>query len=86
MPNNEKAQVMRTANEIQRYLESHPNAADTAEGIAEWWLLRQRFEDSVVLVQEALDYLVAESAVARKKNLDGEQVYFGTSRPPKDES
>jgi len=28
--------------EILEYLRKHPEASDTLEGIAEWWLLNQR--------------------------------------------
>jgi hypothetical protein len=32
------------AAELLAYLSRHPNAADTLEGIMNWWLPRQRYE------------------------------------------
>lgn len=55
--------VERLAGEILRYLSTHREAADTAEGIARWWIKRQRLEDTVARVQVALDRLVERSLV-----------------------
>jgi Fe2+ or Zn2+ uptake regulation protein len=59
----ERYQVDRLANEILRYLREHPQASDNAEGIAKWWIKRQRLEEALHQVQEALDRLVAHSLV-----------------------
>ena len=75
MPINDDTSVKQIADEILSYLKNHPNAADTVEGITKWWLLRQRFEVSIILVQRALDYLVSTSAVEIKTNLSGNKVY-----------
>ncbi|MGR8932251.1 MAG: hypothetical protein ACU836_16605 [Gammaproteobacteria bacterium] len=72
-----QADVRRIADEILNYLEDHPNAADTAEGIAKWWLSRQRFEESAALVQQALNYLVSDARVALQTNYSGAKVYSG---------
>ena len=37
----ESASVGNIAQEILRYLERHPDAKDTLEGIAQWWLQPQ---------------------------------------------
>lgn len=42
------------------YLDDHPTAMDTLDGIAEWWVLRQHIEIEVRRVSRALDALVAE--------------------------
>lgn len=78
MSNNsrDETEVQRVANEIRRYLSAHPDGVDTAEGIAKWWLPRQRLEESAFLVRQALDYLVAESVIERKVNRSGEYLYF----------
>jgi hypothetical protein len=56
-------QVDRLANEILRYLREHPQASDNVEGIAKWWIKRQRLEEALHQVQEALDRLVSRSQV-----------------------
>ena len=57
------AEVARLAAEVLRYLRRHPGAADTIEGIAEWWLAKQRLEDTLVHVQAAVDRLVTQDLV-----------------------
>jgi hypothetical protein len=52
-----------TAQEILRYFLSHPAAKDTLEGIAKWWLDRQRIERGVDEVAESLRLLVARGFV-----------------------
>ena len=51
--------------EILRYVRAHPQSAETPDGIARWWLARQRFEDAVEAVWTALDELVAEGNLER---------------------
>jgi len=63
------------ADQIVSYLTNHPYAADTLEGITEWWLPSQQMSASSALVQQALDYLVANSFVKIKVNLSGKKVY-----------
>ncbi|MEO0997251.1 MAG: hypothetical protein AAFX58_07010 [Pseudomonadota bacterium] len=80
MPDSDKKTVERIASEIARYLEDRPNAADTLEGVSKWWLMKQRFEESDELVCKALEKLVSESVVERKRNPDGTYVYFAASK------
>lgn len=42
------------------YLDDHPTAMDTLDGIAEWWVLRQQIEFEVRRVSRVLAGLVAE--------------------------
>lgn len=58
-----KAVVLALADEIASYLESHPNAADTAEGILTWWLARQRYAETRRNVEQALAYLTEQGLV-----------------------
>lgn len=58
------------ADEIARYFDDHPHAADTAQGICRWWLARQRSEYPIEDVQAALDGLVARKLV-RRRDLPG---------------
>ncbi len=63
------------ADEILLYLANHPNASDSAEGIAAWWLARQRYDESVMRVQRALDELEARGLVVRSVLADGTAIY-----------
>lgn len=65
----------RVAQEIERYLVSHPAAADSLEGVAKWWLTYQRYQDALVIVEEALEYLVASGRVVKTKNVGGTCIY-----------
>jgi hypothetical protein len=60
---------------ILSYLSEHPNAQDTVEGIAEWWLLRQRIRDSVTATEQALNELVERDLVIRDEGADGRLTY-----------
>ncbi|WP_051222035.1 hypothetical protein [Neptunomonas japonica] len=76
---NDDIEVMRIASEIRRYLGNHPQGVDTIDGITKWWLPQQRIEESSLLVQQALDYLVSESRIKRTTNLDGKYLYFDST-------
>ncbi len=58
-----KPPVRQLSSLILRYLLRHPDARDSVEGIAQWWLLAQRVEDEVENVKEALDLLIQEGLV-----------------------
>lgn len=58
-----KPPVRQLSSLILRYLLRHPQARDSVEGIAQWWLLAQRVEDEVENVKEALDLLIREGLV-----------------------
>ncbi len=80
MPTNRNADVAAIAQEINRYLDSHPNAADSLKGVLRWWLLRQRYEDSVETVCAALEYLVAVGEVSKTVTPKGKAVYSRVKR------
>jgi hypothetical protein len=58
--------VRQTAEAIRAYLRAHPRVADSAEGVARWWLGGA----AVDVVEEALRRLVLEGAV-RVETLPG---------------
>ena len=62
---------------ILRYLHSHPEAADTVDGICEWWLPVHWCVDPAI-VEAALARLQAQGLVRRRENADQHVVY---SRP-----
>jgi len=61
--------------EILLYLREHLNAGDTLEGIIEWWLPRQRYEQSKAQIQKTLDGLVAQGLIKRDCLIDGTVIY-----------
>lgn len=75
MGDRDESRIAQLRDEILKYLGAHPQAADTVEGIANWWLPRQRYEDEVQKVQQALDELVERGLVARTTLADGTILY-----------
>lgn len=63
------------ARRLLDYLEKNPDAGDTLEGIAHWWLEQQRVEQVVDEVAEALDYLVQIGVVQVHKLRGGVPIY-----------
>jgi len=51
------------ATAILGYLEEHPHGMDTLEGIAEWWIARQRVRVQVATVARVLERLTEGGAV-----------------------
>jgi hypothetical protein len=74
--------LARLSAEILRYLESHRDAADTVEGIARWWIKRQRLEDTLRQVQWALDRLVADARIEVRVSPAGRTLYQLRGRIP----
>jgi hypothetical protein len=60
---------------ILHYLQEHPEAADSLEGIASWWLSPTTYSVTAEAVQEALAQLVAEHRIARIDLADGRTLY-----------
>ena len=65
---------------IRRYFATHPDAADSIEGIQRWWLLPQSREEPRLLIERALDRLVAEGAAHRTVLEDGRVIYANPRR------
>ena len=63
------------ANEISRYLSRHQFAADTVEGICDWWITRQRIEEEQKRVLAALDYLIEHRKITSRHLPDGSLIY-----------
>jgi len=57
--------VQAIANEVERYLTDHPQAADSVEGIASWWLARQRIHYELEMVRSALEHLRHKGVVLK---------------------
>lgn len=57
------SRVSSAAQEIEQYLETHPEAADSLEGIATWWVTRQRIRTEMAVVRAALEKLADAGVV-----------------------
>ena len=60
---------------ITLYLRNHPNAADSLDGIMQWWLPQQESTADENDLQQVLDYLVAKKAISRSVLPDGNIIY-----------
>lgn len=75
----EKKQLEGVAAAILNYLQAHPVAADSADGVARWWLGSAHTNVTVEQVERAMDILVSRRAMSRLKLMDGTVLY---SQPP----
>ncbi|HEX7111738.1 MAG TPA: hypothetical protein VF216_04790 [Mizugakiibacter sp.] len=67
------------------YLRDHPQAADTLDGIVNWWLPLQRYETARSRIERALGRLVAGGQLRRDRLPDGAVLYAlnEKARPPR---
>jgi len=75
MPEFDDSEVRRIAELIACYLRAHPYAADTIEGVAEWWLPSKGIDVSTSMIQQALDHLCAHSVVVCHVHANGNNIY-----------
>jgi hypothetical protein len=75
MPNSRLSRVEVLSRQILDYLQKHPEASDTLEGIASWWLEQQQIEQLVEEVAEALELLVNKGALNVHKKPGGITTY-----------
>ena len=61
--------------DILAYLADHPDADDTIEGIAQWWLLEQRIRQQIPVVEKALAVLVEKEFVLEQGGINGRTRY-----------
>jgi len=60
---------------ILRYLDQNPNAADTVDGILEWWLPKQSIYEEEKVVKRALDELVKQNLILATRSSDARRHY-----------
>jgi len=60
---------------ILEYLARHPDASDTLDGIAGWWLTAIDPPPSAEVLHTTLDALIAEGKLARIVMVDGRHLY-----------
>ena len=61
--------------EIIQYLQTHPKAADTIDGILDWWIPSQRYENAKNEVQQALHELVEQGLIEEVVLGNGNRLY-----------
>lgn len=69
------ATVTEACNAILQYLNNHPKAADTQDGIGKWWLAGIHPKPSADVLQKALDELLAAGKIGCSRLVDGSIVY-----------
>ena len=75
MPDTPESSADRLAGLIEAYLARWPRAADTEQGIADWWMRDAGMSPSADEVAVALDALLARGVVRRIRLPDGTQIY-----------
>ncbi|NUO07652.1 MAG: hypothetical protein HUU08_03075 [Candidatus Brocadia sp.] len=70
--------------EIVAYLSEHPDAEDTLEGVAEWWLLKQKVRHKTREVKKSLSEMVAQGLLLEQKGQDN-HIYYRINRSKYDE-
>jgi hypothetical protein len=63
------------SHEVLNYLLQHPEAQDTIEGIAEWWLLQQRICNVVGNLELAIEDMVKKGFLLASEREDGRLCY-----------
>ena len=61
--------------EILNYLDNHPNAEDTIEGITQWWLLEKNFKYNAKMVRDEIRKLVAKGLLVKVSGKGTENRY-----------
>ena len=73
-----------TARAILNYLHGHPDAKDTLEGIAQWWLLREWAERKYHQIESSLSDLVVRGLVIERRR-EGMPPYYWLNHAKQDE-
>lgn len=75
MPDEEIVNVMHIAHEIEKYLQDHPKAADSLEGITKWWLSRIHVEETTEVIKKALEVLEQQGIVTKTVSVSSRDIY-----------
>jgi hypothetical protein len=72
------------ADEILAYLRAHPEAADTLDGVVQWWLIRSRYLRGLRQVRAALALLIERGQVVERTGADATRLYCAATDSPPD--
>ena len=75
MPDDDAAGVEHVVDAIAGYLARSPSAADSEQGIAQWWLPQMGLDVPVATVHAALALLVQRGVMTRTTLPDGSVIY-----------
>ena len=76
MPNGDHPDAVEdVAAALRRYLSAHPDACDTLQWIAAWWLPPRHAASATGVVRAAVEQLVASGHMQASRGLDGQTVY-----------
>ncbi|HXI23148.1 MAG TPA: hypothetical protein VNG71_04670 [Pyrinomonadaceae bacterium] len=70
---------LETARAVLRYLQDHPDAKDTLQGIAQWWILRECAERKMSEVEEVVSVLLANGLIVEMRR-EGRPSYYGFNK------
>lgn len=76
----EEARLREVETAVLAYLQKHPEAADTLDGIVSWWLPQQRYETDRERIERVLSELVTHGKL-RCEQLPGGAVLYALNRP-----
>jgi len=68
------------ARAILGYLHKNPDAQDTVDGIAEWWLPKQEITTQAATVKDAIALLLAHDLIREVKGKDWQSHYHINDR------
>jgi len=63
------------ARHIVHYLRAHPDAADTIEGIAGWWLVRERIAVTTRAITRVVESLCVTGVLVEQRRADGRRLF-----------
>lgn len=73
-----------TARAILHYLQVHPDAKDTLEGIAQWWLLREWTERKLEEIERGVSILLSEGLIVERRR-EGVSTYYWLNQAKEEE-
>ncbi|HEX7986764.1 MAG TPA: hypothetical protein VF616_24840 [Duganella sp.] len=68
------------ADEILDYLQLHPSAMESRDGILQCWILQRRFLRGLAALDVALERLLAEGRIEGVPGADGRMLYRAPRR------
>jgi DNA-binding PadR family transcriptional regulator len=66
---------------VLAYLERHPQAADTLDGIVRWWLPQQRYSIAQARIEAALRRLESQGLIRQRRLPTGDSLYARGEKP-----